>query len=151
MDRVNIGIILALVVAIAGGAAAFGKLQGRVESLEKLDLQKDYKRLSEDLHKKAKEEMASIKNLYDSYIVAAETRNFELHFERTGTLQSRTLWPEADACFLTKIGGKFYGGGEIVYVVREENIWYLKGHSRQPGVQAGAICIKYRLQPTQAS
>lgn len=151
MDRVNIGIIVALVVATAGGAAAFGKLQGRVESLEKLDLQRDYARLSEDLYRVAEEEMASIKNLYDSYLVAAETRHFELHFDRTGTLQSRTLWPEADACFLTKISGRFEGGGENVYIERESNIWYLRGHSMQPDVQAGAICIKYRLQPTQAS
>lgn len=44
-------------------------------------------------------------------------------------------------CFLTRVTGKFYGGGEAVYVFASGGSWYLGGQSQQSGVGAGARCV----------
>jgi len=47
-------------------------------------------------------------------------------------------------CFLTKIQGKFEGGGEVVRIFDSGGSWWLGGGSAQAGVSASALCI-----PTQ--
>lgn len=45
-------------------------------------------------------------------------------------------------CFLTKIAGKFKGGGEWVHVYVSGGAWYLGGSSQQQGVSARARCVE---------
>ena len=44
-------------------------------------------------------------------------------------------------CFLTRIGGKFEGGGEYVRAFIWKGDWWLGGASQQKGVNAGARCV----------
>jgi hypothetical protein len=44
------------------------------------------------------------------------------------------------ACFLTRVGGKFEGGGERVEIYGSAGHWYLGGSSLQVDVHAGARC-----------
>ncbi|WP_437723134.1 hypothetical protein [Sorangium sp. So ce861] len=45
------------------------------------------------------------------------------------------------ACFLTRMTGKFKGGGEFIQVFNNQGIWFLGGDSKQEGVGASARCI----------
>ena len=45
------------------------------------------------------------------------------------------------ACMLTRVQGKFEGGGERVEITRSNGTWFLGGASRQSGVAAGARCL----------
>ena len=48
-------------------------------------------------------------------------------------------------CFLTRISGKFEGGGEYVEVyIGKDDYWYLKGNSHQQDVAATAMCYKLK-------
>lgn len=44
-------------------------------------------------------------------------------------------------CFLTLVSGRFFGKGEAVGIVSENNYWYLNGQSAQYDVRAQARCI----------
>jgi hypothetical protein len=44
-------------------------------------------------------------------------------------------------CFLTRISGKFMGGGERVHAYVSGGSWYLGGNSQQHGVSARARCV----------
>ena len=51
-----------------------------------------------------------------------------------------------DACFLTKVTGKFEGGPERVEIKRRtDGHWVLEGQSNQPHIATSAVCIKYLL------
>jgi len=53
---------------------------------------------------------------------------------------------QVDFCFLTRVTGKFEGGGEFVEVVRKaDGWWHLRGKSHQVGVGGSAICMKLEL------
>lgn len=45
------------------------------------------------------------------------------------------------ACFLTRMSGRFKGGGEEIWAYRSGPSWYLGGRSQQSGVSAGARCV----------
>jgi hypothetical protein len=45
-------------------------------------------------------------------------------------------------CFLTRIAGKFEGGGEMVKTYRNGSTWYVGGQSSQVGVRAEARCVQ---------
>ncbi len=45
------------------------------------------------------------------------------------------------ACFLTRVTGKFEGGGEVVHAYTSWDSWYLGGQSLQAGVGASARCV----------
>ena len=45
-------------------------------------------------------------------------------------------------CFLTKITGKFEGGGESLEVVEKSDGWYFRGSSNQQGVAGTAVCVE---------
>jgi hypothetical protein len=48
------------------------------------------------------------------------------------------------ACFLTKVWGAFYGGGEWVEVYRgSDNYWRIAGGSQQGALRASATCVRY--------
>lgn len=143
MINFRTGTIIALIGAIAAGAAAFGELYGRVSSLEKrlddMNMEEEFDRLI----KKAKSEIDEL----NKRSLSVEIRQYDLKFDNTGTHQNLTLWSDADACFLNRISGKFEGGGELVEIVKNKDTgWHLQGHSRQIDVRAGAICIKYSFK-----
>lgn len=51
-----------------------------------------------------------------------------------------------DACYLTKVTGKFEGGPERVEIKRRtDGHWILEGQSNQPHIATSAVCIKYLL------
>ena len=51
-----------------------------------------------------------------------------------------------DACYLTKVTGKFEGGPERVEIKRRtDGHWFLEGQSNQPHIATSAVCIKYLL------
>lgn len=51
-----------------------------------------------------------------------------------GNADSRT-------CFLTRVGGKFTGSTEAVYIYQANGGWYLGGQSSQAGLKARARCV----------
>lgn len=47
-----------------------------------------------------------------------------------------------NACFLTRVTGRFMGWGEWVHIYESGGYWYLSGGSQQPDVAASARCVK---------
>ena len=48
------------------------------------------------------------------------------------------------ACFLSRVGGEFEGGGERVEVIGFFGLYFLHGSSQQSGVHARARCIAFK-------
>ncbi len=59
------------------------------------------------------------------------------------SMTPQILGPSAlTTCFLTRVAGKFSGGGEYVQVAREFGNWVLKGGTQQASyISASALCI----------
>lgn len=54
---------------------------------------------------------------------------------------TRMVTKAENICVLTKIGGRFQGGGENVQVYDDGEFWYLGGASQQSGVNGEAYCF----------
>ena len=53
-------------------------------------------------------------------------------------------------CFLTKVSGKFEGGGEYVEVyIAKDNHWHFRGNSHQLDVAATVMCYKLKSSDQQ--
>ena len=150
MNGTNISIILTVFIAIVSGAVFIGQLDGRMKNIENAKLDEKYDKLSKKLKEVANKKITDIEKLSESSNLVVRTKSYSLELKGAGrdVFQKETLWPEADACFLTKISGRFGGDGELVEIVEGRDIWYLQGHSMQKNskaVKAGALCIKYKL------
>ena len=150
MNRIDLSIIVTVFIAIVAGAVFIGQLDGRMKNIENKGLDEKYDELSQELEKEANKKITDIKKLSESSNLVVRTKSYSLELNGAGrdVLQKETLWPEADACFLTKISGRFGGDGELVEIVESRDIWYLQGHSMQRdsrAVKARALCIQYKL------
>jgi hypothetical protein len=63
---------------------------------------------------------------------------------RQGEPPLRLIREDEGFCALSLVTGHFQGGGELVKVyVGDDGYWYLGGHSRQQGVAAQCIVVRY--------
>ena len=75
---------------------------------------------------------------------AITTPNFIPGSWQIGEGPKRLAYGGDYACFLTKVHGAFYGGGEWVEVYRgNDNYWYIAGGSQQGALRANAMCVNY--------
>ena len=59
---------------------------------------------------------------------------------------------EAGFCALTGVGGGFAGGAEEVHVyIGPDDYWYLGGNSRQHGVDAECVVVRFSAVPSTVS
>ena len=67
---------------------------------------------------------------------------------RQGGPARQLLHSSEGICFLTRVTGKFEGGGEVVHVsISSEGYWTLGGRSAQSGVRGEARCWRFPPRP----
>lgn len=72
--------------------------------------------------------------------VSVSSYSGEYHWSQ-GALPTAMGSANNRACFLTRVTGKFEGGGEVVQTFTSWDTWYLGGNSLQAGVGASARCV----------
>ncbi len=79
--------------------------------------------------------------------------NVEFRHWHQGEPPLRLIRKEEGFCALTGVGGGFQGGGEEIHVyVGDDGYWYLGGKSKQHGVDAECVVVRYpAVLPTPLS
>lgn len=154
MTKIEIGTVIAVIVAIVGGAVWIGQLSGRMESIEKLNPQKEARDLidqanklvvavDERFHKLGKE-----KRILPEISIRKKTKVFEF---RRNHAEDDELWTRADLCFFTRIGGNFAGAGEFVEVFERNDRWHFRGNNGGPqrphAIKVEVTCIDLENKP----
>ena len=144
MTKFEISTIALIFITMASGLVAFGKLQEKISQLNPPAIHKLIDEKFEKIKKELDQKLATAS-------VTAITKEFHVAIQQGTEPQAPHRIPltqEAagpwDACFLTRVAGKFEGGRETVAVVRNEQDWYLQGSSLQRQVAASARCLTYQ-------
>ena len=129
-EKINLGMLFA---AIAGGIFFLGDLNGRVRTLERLDIQAQLDQALNSLAQAAER----FRNLGET-----DTETFEWQWQQ----QPREMIRKSEGiCYLVYVTGRFEGGGEAVEIVDLGDTWYLQGRQGDAGAQIGAsaTCWKF--------
>ena len=134
IDWINIGVV---VVAIIGAATYIGELRGQLDGLKS-----QVGQLSANAIEIAEEKAAQrLKTLAKGPTLV--DRDFSWS---QGSSEVEMIGQSEGFCYLTRITGKFEGGGEVVSIHVKGGSWYLGGRSKQTGVAAHARCWKWPVE-----
>ena len=147
MTKIEIGTVVGLISAFLGIVVLIMNQQSQINELNMEQIEVAVNTGVQKIETKARAQLTALQQ--HRLALDAETKAYFFAFSDKGVEQNHHLARQDgiwDACFLTRISGKFEGAGEVVEVRRINDDWYLYGTSLQPGVQASAVCIKYKLQ-----
>lgn len=143
MRGIDLGIVVALLGAVAGGTAYIVKLEGRVGELSR--------RLADarpSIQRATDEAIATIQDFGEGLQHLQISRRYSTGGS-SGTSNQRLISGDDGFCFLARVAGDLNGNGEWAQVRLEENgFWNLQtdsrsGSGRGAWVYADAYCILY--------
>ena len=143
MRGIDLGIVVTLLGAVAGGTAYIVKLEGRVGELSRqlVDARPGIKRATDDA-------IAAIRDFGEGLQHLQLTGRYTTGGS-SGTSNQQLISGDDGFCFLARVSGDLNGSGEWAQVRLEENgFWNLQTDSRSGSgagawVYADAYCILY--------
>lgn len=127
--------VAGVAIAIIAGVLYIGELNGRVEGLQAQIDQLNPDKVREELDKG----VIKLQNLAKTPMLNPKTFEYWGH----GESEVEMIGTNEGFCYLTRVTGKFKGGGEAVWIHVKGGSWYLGGKSQQDGVGASARCWKW--------